>query len=86
MIRKKILNRDRVRGINGGFSYIPHRFLTDGFLSSLSQKELLLYTSSLSWSRIAMGYLFIPMILSALCSTSPLGNISKQEGALWKRT
>jgi len=43
MIRKKILNRDRVRGINGGFSYIPHRFLTDGFLSSLSQKELLLY-------------------------------------------
>ena len=43
MIRKKILNRDRVRGINGGFSYIPHRFLTDGFLSSLSQTELLLY-------------------------------------------
>ena len=43
MIRKKILNRDRVRGINGGFSYIPHRFLTDGFLSSLNQTELLLY-------------------------------------------
>ena len=43
MINKKILNRDRVRRINGGFSYIPHRFLTDGFLSSLSQKELLLY-------------------------------------------
>jgi len=43
MINKKILNRDRLRRINGGFSYIPHRFLTDGFLSSLSQKELLLY-------------------------------------------
>ena len=43
MINKKILNRDRVRRINGGFSYIPHRFLTDGFLSSLSQKEVLLY-------------------------------------------
>ncbi len=43
MINKKILNRDRVRRINGGFSYIPHRFLTDGFLSSLSQKELLFY-------------------------------------------
>jgi len=43
MINKKILNPDRVRRINGGFSYIPHRFLTDGFLSSLSQKELLLY-------------------------------------------
>ena len=43
MIRKKILNPDRVRRIDGGFSFIPHRFLTDGFLSSLDQKELLLY-------------------------------------------
>jgi hypothetical protein len=43
MIKKKILEPDRVRHIDGGFSFIPHRFLTDGFLSSLSQKELLLY-------------------------------------------
>lgn len=43
MIKKKILNSSRVRRINGGFSFIPHRFLTDGFLASLSQKELLLY-------------------------------------------
>ncbi|MBC2712759.1 MAG: hypothetical protein HGJ94_17750 [Desulfosarcina sp.] len=43
MIKKKILNPDRIRRINGGFSFIPHRFLGDGFLSSLQQKELLLY-------------------------------------------
>jgi hypothetical protein len=43
MINKKIINPDRIRSINGGFSFIPHRFLTDGFLASLSQKELLLY-------------------------------------------
>ncbi|MEA3222285.1 MAG: hypothetical protein U9P49_03860 [Thermodesulfobacteriota bacterium] len=43
MIRKRILNPHRVRRIDGGFSFIPHRFLTDGFLASLSQKELLLY-------------------------------------------
>ena len=43
MIQKNILRPDRVRKINGGFSFIPHRFLTDGFLSALSQKELLLY-------------------------------------------
>jgi len=43
MIKKKILNSLRVRQINGGFSFIPHRFLTDGFLASLDQKELLLY-------------------------------------------
>ena len=38
-----MLNPNRIRHIDGGFSFIPHRFLTDGFLSSLSQKELLLY-------------------------------------------
>jgi hypothetical protein len=40
---KKILIHERVRKINGGFSYIPTRFLTEGFLESLPQKELLLY-------------------------------------------
>ncbi len=43
MIQKRVLRPDRVRKINGGFSFIPHRFLTDGFLPALSQKELLLY-------------------------------------------
>jgi hypothetical protein len=43
MINKKILEPNRVRHIDGGFSFIPHRFMTDGFLSSLDQKEILLY-------------------------------------------
>jgi hypothetical protein len=43
MIRKRVLNPQRVRRINGGFSFIPHRFVTDGFLNSLSANELLLY-------------------------------------------
>ena len=43
MIKKKLLNSKRLRRIDGGFSFIPHRFLTDGFLASLSQRELLLY-------------------------------------------
>jgi hypothetical protein len=43
MIRKKILQPKRLRRIEGGFSFIPHRFLTDGFLASLGQKEILLY-------------------------------------------
>jgi hypothetical protein len=43
MIQKKIINPQRVRRIDGGFSFIPHRFLTEGFLASLGQKELLLY-------------------------------------------
>ena len=43
MVRKKILKPDRVRSIKGGFSFIPHRFVSDGFLESLSAPELLLY-------------------------------------------
>ena len=43
MIRKKILVLDRVRRIGKSFCFIPHRFLTDGFLQSLSRHELALY-------------------------------------------
>lgn len=43
MINKKILNSRRIRCIERGFSFIPHRFFTDGFWSLLSQDELLLY-------------------------------------------
>jgi len=34
---------DRIRRINGGFCFVPHRFLQDGFFAGLSQHELLLY-------------------------------------------
>jgi hypothetical protein len=43
MIKKKILNPNRIRQIKGGFGFIPHRFLTDKFLSSLVREEILLY-------------------------------------------
>ena len=43
MLKKKVLNPDRIRRIGGGFSFIPHRFLLEGFLASLNQQELLLY-------------------------------------------
>ena len=43
MIKKKTLVPNRVRRIEGGFSFVPHRFVTDGFLTVLGQKEILLY-------------------------------------------
>ena len=43
MIRKKILVPDRVRSCGKSFCFIPHRFLTDGFLQSLTRLELALY-------------------------------------------
>jgi hypothetical protein len=40
--RSPILS-DRIRRIDGGFCFVPHRFLRDGFCASLTQHELLLY-------------------------------------------
>lgn len=42
-IEKKPLIPDRVRKIEGGFSFIPHSFVTRRFVTSLNQHELLLY-------------------------------------------
>ena len=39
----KILDHDRVRKIEGSFSWIDHRFITAGFLQDLSTMEILLY-------------------------------------------
>jgi hypothetical protein len=43
MVRKKILNPARVRCIDGGFGFIPHKLITDGFVAALRPHELLLY-------------------------------------------
>lgn len=43
MIKKRILNTKRIRRINGGFSFIPHRFLSGGFVAALAPEQLLLY-------------------------------------------
>jgi len=43
MIEKQPLCPDRRRQITGSFAFIEHRFLRDGFWSSLNQHECLLY-------------------------------------------
>jgi hypothetical protein len=40
---KKLLCPERVRKIQGSFSWIEHRFITGGFLWDLSTVEILLY-------------------------------------------
>ena len=40
---KKILDPHRLRRTGGSFGFIPHRFLREGFLSSLEKDELALY-------------------------------------------
>ena len=43
MIEKKTLCPERLRTIGGSFAFIEHRFLREGFWSSLGHHELLLY-------------------------------------------
>ena len=43
MIRKKVLAPARVRKTGKSFCFISHRFLTDGFLQSMTRHELALY-------------------------------------------
>ena len=43
MIRKKPIQPARVRTIQGSFAFIEHRFLRDGFLSTLTHRETALY-------------------------------------------
>lgn len=67
MIRKRILNPGRIRRISGGFSYIPHRFLTGGFFASLDQKEILLYLFLVLVSdRYGLSYYSYDMICSLM--------------------
>jgi hypothetical protein len=40
---KRVLNSERLRKIEGSFSWIDHRFITGGFLKDLSTLEILLY-------------------------------------------
>jgi hypothetical protein len=43
MIEKSPLCPERVRKITGSFAFLEHRFLRDGFWTSLTHPELLLY-------------------------------------------
>jgi hypothetical protein len=43
MAIKRLLCPDRIRKIEGSFSWIDHRFVTEGFLPDLSTIEILLY-------------------------------------------
>jgi hypothetical protein len=43
MLLKKILDPNRIRNIEGSFSWIDHRFITGGFLQELSTIEILVY-------------------------------------------
>jgi hypothetical protein len=43
MIKKKVLVPERIRRTGNSFCFLSHRFLTDGFLQSLTRHELALY-------------------------------------------
>jgi hypothetical protein len=71
MIRKKILAPERIRQVQGSFAFIPHRFLTDGFLAALGQHEMLLYMFlTLAADRYGLSFYSLNSICSLLGLTA----------------
>ena len=59
---------ERIRRIEGGFSFIPHRFLRGGFFASLSGDELLLYMLLvLAGDRNGVSYYGVDSLCTLLC-------------------
>jgi len=68
MINRKPLVSNRIRKIDGSFTWIGHRFLRGGFFASLSQNELLLYFFLLLVAdRQGLSYYHYDKICSLLC-------------------
>lgn len=68
MIIKRILDPDRIRCIQGGFGFIPHRLITEGFVAALNPHELLLYFFLiLVADRNGLSYYAYDSICSLLC-------------------
>lgn len=59
---------ERVRQIDGGFSFVPHRFLTDGFFASLlSDEQVLYFFLVLAGDRNGVSFYGADSMLSLLC-------------------
>jgi hypothetical protein len=59
---------ERVRRIDGGFSFVPHRFLTDGFFASLlSDEQVLYFFLILAGDRNGVSFYGADSMLSLLC-------------------
>jgi hypothetical protein len=43
MDAKWLIDHERIRKINGSFSWIDHRFISDKFIHDLSREEILIY-------------------------------------------
>lgn len=73
---------DRVRSINGqSFSFLPHRFLRDGFLSCLDSDELHLYVFLLlAGNRLGVSFYGVDAICAVLCT--PLERYIQARNAL----
>ena len=68
MIEKRILCPERVRRIEGSFAFVEHRFLRDGFWTSLGRDELLLYLLLVMVAdRVGLSYYGYDKLCTLLC-------------------
>lgn len=68
MIERRVLCPDRIRKIEGGFAFLEHRFLRDGFFQSLTHQELILYLFLvLAGDRKGLSFYSYDKMCSLLC-------------------
>jgi hypothetical protein len=68
MIERRALCADRIRKIEGGFAFLEHRFLRDGFFQSLTHHELILYLFLvLAGDRKGLSFYSYDKMCSLLC-------------------
>ncbi|MFH1350558.1 MAG: hypothetical protein ABII26_06425 [Pseudomonadota bacterium] len=68
MIERRALCPDRIRKIEGGFAFLEHRFLRDGFFESLTHHELMLYLFLvLAGDRKGLSFYSYDKMCSLLC-------------------
>ena len=56
-MKKQLILKNRRRMIEGSFSFIPHRFLREGFFECLQSDELILYFFLCDGRRRARAFL-----------------------------
>ena len=61
---KPVIDLKRIRRIKNGFSFIPHRFLGEGFFKSLDHSQLILYFFlALAADRFGMSWYGDPSLI-----------------------
>lgn len=84
MNRKRPISPDRIRKIDGSFSFISHKFITSGYINSLSKDEIILYYFLITvGDKNGVSY-YHPLTICELLKLDPSSLRSARDGLISK--